>query len=239
MLEAGEKDGRTVMAAVFRAHLDRCAVLAIEGNPNHQVDYLVPSGPAMGAFNCWVKDTDLEDWRRRRVGQINRDLYEAADSPLPAYPFERRCHRFDVPAVSATAPQRLHALVLRNSSDLTEQSFESMWDARMPLVRQHTLRRTACVPAAAWVEVARFCYIASVRGASSDLVLEDVAWGEPMMLSRDAVRTTRTVLSTADLGRVDLDVLDGQDGKVLFQATAGPLRDERPPVLRTPTSTDV
>ena len=77
-LEAGEKDGRMVMAAVFRAHLDRCAVLAIEGDPDRQVDYLVPSGPAMGAFNSWVKGTDLEDWRRRQVGRINRDLYEAA-----------------------------------------------------------------------------------------------------------------------------------------------------------------
>lgn len=181
-------------------------------------------------------DDLLRDWVEGRTTPWS--AVDSASSPLPAYPFERQRHRLEASAVRATAPQRLHALVLRNSSDLTEQSFESAWDARMPVVRWHTLRRAACVPAAAWLEVARFCYAASVRGAGSGLMLEDVAWGEPMMLSRDAIRSTRTVLSSADQERVDLDVLDGQDGGVLFQASARPLRDDRPPVLGAPISAE-
>lgn len=52
------------------------------GDPEHQVDYLVPTGPAMGAFNSWAAGTDFADWRQRHVGIINRSLYEAAQELL-------------------------------------------------------------------------------------------------------------------------------------------------------------
>jgi len=31
------------------------------------VDYQVHTGPALGAFNQWVKGTSLEDWRKRQI----------------------------------------------------------------------------------------------------------------------------------------------------------------------------
>ncbi len=33
-------------------------------------DYAIPCGPALGAFNQWVKGTSLEDWRNRHVDEI-------------------------------------------------------------------------------------------------------------------------------------------------------------------------
>jgi len=73
-----EADPRVVLAGVVRHYLGRCAERAIAGDPDDQVDFLVPTGPAMGALNWWVRGTDLEDWRSRGVGRLNRALYLAA-----------------------------------------------------------------------------------------------------------------------------------------------------------------
>ncbi len=58
------------MALVFKWYLDQCFDFAISGDNNRKVDYQIYCGSAMGAFNQWVKDTELEDWKSRSVGKI-------------------------------------------------------------------------------------------------------------------------------------------------------------------------
>lgn len=82
LLPPDEADPRAVFVGVIRSYLDHCAEAALAGDPEHQVDYLVPTGPAMGAFNSWAAGTDFADWRQRHVGIINRSLYEAAQELL-------------------------------------------------------------------------------------------------------------------------------------------------------------
>lgn len=75
--DAVEKaDGNTKqkLALVFRWHLDRSMQWALDGNPDRKVDYQIYCGPAMGAFNQWVKGTDLEDWKNRHVDRIAERL---------------------------------------------------------------------------------------------------------------------------------------------------------------------
>lgn len=50
----------------------------MEGNTRYKVDFQVHTGPALGAFNQWVKGTDLENWRNRHVDDIGRKLMEGA-----------------------------------------------------------------------------------------------------------------------------------------------------------------
>jgi trans-AT polyketide synthase/acyltransferase/oxidoreductase domain-containing protein len=40
------------------------------------VDYQVHTGPALGAFNQWVKGTSLEDWRKRHVDAVAGHLMQ-------------------------------------------------------------------------------------------------------------------------------------------------------------------
>ena len=49
------------------------------GDLTRKRDYQVWCGPAMGAFNEWVKGSFLEDWRDRHVATIAENiLYGAA-----------------------------------------------------------------------------------------------------------------------------------------------------------------
>ncbi|HWH01309.1 MAG TPA: acyltransferase, partial [Pilimelia sp.] len=65
------------MAAVFRTYLTQGLALARAGEPTRRVDYHIPCGPAMGAFNDWVRGTDLEPWPRRHVDAVTERLLAA------------------------------------------------------------------------------------------------------------------------------------------------------------------
>ncbi|MFJ2773109.1 ACP S-malonyltransferase [Streptomyces sp. NPDC087300] len=67
-------DPKRRMADAFRGYLDRGFALARRGEPGRTVDYLVYCGPAMGAFNSWVRGTDLEPWQARHVDTIAEQL---------------------------------------------------------------------------------------------------------------------------------------------------------------------
>lgn len=64
------------MALVFKWYFAHSTMLAMEGTAGHQVDYQIHCGPALGAFNQWVKGTPLEDWRNRRVAEVGIKLME-------------------------------------------------------------------------------------------------------------------------------------------------------------------
>ena len=53
------------MALIFKWYFVHSTRLAMRGSEEQRVDYQVPTGPALGAFNQWVKGTDLASWRNR------------------------------------------------------------------------------------------------------------------------------------------------------------------------------
>ncbi|MEK8020226.1 MAG: hypothetical protein VSS75_025420, partial [Candidatus Parabeggiatoa sp.] len=64
------------MALIFRRYFTHTMRLALEGNIEQKVDYQIHCGPAMGAFNQWVKGTALENWRNRHVDEIAEKLMQ-------------------------------------------------------------------------------------------------------------------------------------------------------------------
>ena len=78
VIERAERDPKQKMALVFRWYFIHTNRLALRGDPAEKVDYQVHCGPAMGAFNQWLKGTDLEDWRHRHVDEIAVRLMRAA-----------------------------------------------------------------------------------------------------------------------------------------------------------------
>jgi len=75
-IEKLERSPKQKMAVVFKWYFNRTTNLALTGSPGQQVDYQIQCGPALGAFNQWVKGTDLEDWRNRHVDEIGKKLME-------------------------------------------------------------------------------------------------------------------------------------------------------------------
>jgi trans-AT polyketide synthase/acyltransferase/oxidoreductase domain-containing protein len=73
-----ERDPKHKMALVFRWYLGRSSRWAIEGDPKRKLDYQIWCGPAMGAFNDWVKGSFLERPEARTVAQIALNLLEGA-----------------------------------------------------------------------------------------------------------------------------------------------------------------
>ena len=58
------------MAWIFRSYFAYSTRLAFEGKKEATVDFQVHTGPALGAFNQWVKGTPLESWRNRHVDEL-------------------------------------------------------------------------------------------------------------------------------------------------------------------------
>ncbi|SFJ70066.1 ACP S-malonyltransferase [Thermoflavimicrobium dichotomicum] len=73
-IEKFEQNPKQKMAAIFKWYFSYSSRLALNGTPGHQVDYQIHCGPALGAFNQWVKGTPLEDWRNRHVDEIGEKL---------------------------------------------------------------------------------------------------------------------------------------------------------------------
>lgn len=77
-LRRAERDPKHHMALVFRWYLGLSSHWAIEGHSERQLDYQIWCGPAMGAFNDWVKGSFLEAPENRSVVQIALNLLEGA-----------------------------------------------------------------------------------------------------------------------------------------------------------------
>jgi trans-AT polyketide synthase/acyltransferase/oxidoreductase domain-containing protein len=64
------------MALVFKWYFAHTTKLAMEGRRDRIVDFQIHCGPALGAFNQWVKGTPREHWRNRRVADIAEHLMQ-------------------------------------------------------------------------------------------------------------------------------------------------------------------
>jgi trans-AT polyketide synthase/acyltransferase/oxidoreductase domain-containing protein len=75
-IERAERHPKARMALLFRWYFVHTMRLALSGEREQRVDYQVHTGPAVGAFNRWVRGTRLEDWRNRHVDVIADELLE-------------------------------------------------------------------------------------------------------------------------------------------------------------------
>jgi len=65
-----ESSPKQKMALIFRWYFIHTNRLAMNGQVDQKVDYQIHCGPALGAFNQWVRGTELESWRNRHVADI-------------------------------------------------------------------------------------------------------------------------------------------------------------------------
>ncbi|MFH2000161.1 MAG: PfaD family polyunsaturated fatty acid/polyketide biosynthesis protein [Planctomycetota bacterium] len=78
-VERAERDPRHKMALIFRAYLGLSSHWAHRGEASRKVDYQIWCGPAMGAFNEWVRGSSMEEPSNRKVADVAHCiLYGAA-----------------------------------------------------------------------------------------------------------------------------------------------------------------
>jgi len=77
-VERAQKDPKHKMALVFRSYLGQASLWAKSGVPDRAIDYQIWCGPAMGAFNEWVKGSVLESPQNRRTVSVALNLLYGA-----------------------------------------------------------------------------------------------------------------------------------------------------------------
>ncbi|MDQ1354323.1 MAG: trans-AT polyketide synthase, acyltransferase and oxidoreductase domain, partial [Acidobacteriota bacterium] len=75
-IDKAEQNPKYKMALIFRWYFGYSTRLALSGDETDKVNYQVQCGPALGAFNQWVKGTPLENWRNRHVDEIGLKLVQ-------------------------------------------------------------------------------------------------------------------------------------------------------------------
>jgi trans-AT polyketide synthase, acyltransferase and oxidoreductase domains len=78
VLRLAEQDSKYQMALLFRWYLGKSSRWAIEGVADRTLDYQIWCGPAMGAFNSWVRGSFLEPPEHREVVQVALNMLEGA-----------------------------------------------------------------------------------------------------------------------------------------------------------------
>jgi len=73
-IELAQQKPKHKMALVFRSYLGRSSTWAKAGDPARKIDYQIWCGPAMGAFNHWVKGTFLETSDNRKTVTVAMNL---------------------------------------------------------------------------------------------------------------------------------------------------------------------
>jgi PfaD family protein len=77
-IEKAERDPKQKMALVFRWYLGQSSHWANTGDGSRTIDYQIWCGPAMAAFNDWVKGSFLEPPEHRRVATVALNIIYGA-----------------------------------------------------------------------------------------------------------------------------------------------------------------
>ncbi|WP_426448180.1 ACP S-malonyltransferase [Paenibacillus sp. S-38] len=104
-MEKAESNPKRKMAMIFKWYFANSSRMAIAGTPDCQVDYQIHCGPALGAFNQWVKGTEWESWNRRHVDELGiKIMTDTAELLYRRTQWEPEAVRMDVQRETASVP---------------------------------------------------------------------------------------------------------------------------------------
>ena len=129
--------------------------------------------------DLWVRGFEL-DWTLMQQGA------KPVRMTLPAYPFAaERCWIAPAGRRSAgTQAFALHPLLHRNTSDLGQQSYTSVFNASEFFLADHQVGGQPVLPAVAYLEMARAALADALPGAvAAQLELQHVAWSQPIAVA--------------------------------------------------------
>lgn len=78
MLAKMQSNPKLKMANIFKYYFVLSTQYALNGDLSRKIDFQIQCGPALGAFNQYVKGTSLEVWRNRHVDEIGMKLIRDA-----------------------------------------------------------------------------------------------------------------------------------------------------------------
>ncbi|MFP6597623.1 MAG: PfaD family polyunsaturated fatty acid/polyketide biosynthesis protein [Candidatus Hydrogenedentota bacterium] len=73
-VERAEREPKHKMALVFRSYLGLGSVWANSGVEDRKMDYQIWCGPAMGAFNEWVRGSFMDEYKQRHADNVAKNI---------------------------------------------------------------------------------------------------------------------------------------------------------------------
>ncbi|HLG30234.1 MAG TPA: ketoacyl-synthetase C-terminal extension domain-containing protein, partial [Candidatus Brocadiales bacterium] len=151
-----------------------------------------------------LQKADIQNWKQyRKLLRVLANLYAKGYAidwallhqgetqqriSLPTYPFTKE--RYWVPeSVLRDQVQtnktfvQLHPLVHSNTSDLTEQKFESCLQSNTPYLKDYMVRNQSLLPSVVYLEMARAAASFALKGQSI-IALEQVKWGQSAVIDK-------------------------------------------------------
>ncbi|MBZ9609911.1 ACP S-malonyltransferase [Clostridium estertheticum] len=78
-IDKAEASSKYKMGLLFKWYFGYATRLALSGDKDKVVDYQIFCGPALGAFNQWVKGSEYENWSNRHVDTIAKMLMDETE----------------------------------------------------------------------------------------------------------------------------------------------------------------
>lgn len=110
-LSRADVDPKHRMALLFRWYLGQSSRWATSGDPDRLSDYQIWCGPAMGAFNDWVRGSVLESLDRRQAADVAHHLLRGAafqhrvtQLRFSGVRIPQSCSRYRLPMAPSPAP---------------------------------------------------------------------------------------------------------------------------------------
>jgi trans-AT polyketide synthase/acyltransferase/oxidoreductase domain-containing protein len=115
-VEKAEQDPKHKMALVFRSYLGRASLWAKNGVPERAIDYQIWCGPAMGAFNEWVRGSFLEPPENRETVTVAKNLLYGAALSLRLNHLKNQgvCLPSQCESIKPVTPEKIDSLTGRS-----------------------------------------------------------------------------------------------------------------------------
>ncbi|MBG6133277.1 polyketide synthase PksN [Aquimarina sp. EL_43] len=176
-------------------------------------------------LDLWVKGLNL-DWNKFYEDNTPKRI------SLPAYPFSKDKYWIDIKMNNQSTVDRkitsvLHPLLHSNTSDLSKQSYSSIFSGEEFFLADHQVKIkegkvSKVLPAVAYLEMARVAVekVIPVKTKSSILELHNTAWTQPLVVEKD--KQVEIALFIKDENQIDYEVysVDNEQNIIHSQGVA-------------------
>lgn len=158
-------------------------------------------------LEMWVQGLDF-DWKQLYQGENPRRI------SLPTYPFAKESYWQKGDQKVSAGVEHLHPLLHRNTSDLTEQRFSTVFTGQESFLTDHVIKGKNILPGVVCLEMARAAAEhagAVLWGEKAAVRLQKVVWLRPLVVEEDPVEVN-IGLYPQENGEIAFEVYSGTDG---------------------------
>jgi polyketide synthase PksN len=169
--------GKENVDHLYRGQLRRNKNALAVFNADEELQKAIAKKEYSKVLDLWVKGL-IFDWNR---------LYEDGKPrrmSLPSYPFARARYWPEgeaAPAGAKVVAAAIHPLLQRNTSDLSEQRFSSVFTGREFFLADHVVKEERVLPAVAYLEMARAAVVQAAGTPDIGLELTNIVWARPII----------------------------------------------------------